>query len=217
MIKLVIIDFDDTLSLTEEACFHLENETARQLGFPPMTREAHLRDWGKPVEQAIVDRIPGIDPKKFMQYHEQIHQQFIKEGKVDVISEENLKFLDSLKASGKKLAILTSRSLQETKHLLHEDHQLSDRIEKFYHKDNSAYLKPDPRVFDQILSDFDVSPHEAAYIGDSLSDAIATKAAGLHFIAVLESGLMREDDFKHLTVDFFATTLPEAFSYISAN
>lgn len=217
MIKLVIIDFDDTLSLTEEACFRLENETARQLGFPPMTREAHLKNWGKPVEQAIVERITGIDPKEFMKKLESTHNQYIQEGRIDIVSEKNLKFLDSLKASGKKLAILTSRSLQEAKHLLHDDHMLGKKIEKFYHKDNSEYLKPDPRVFDQILSDFAVSPHEAVYLGDSLSDAIATKAAGLHFIAVLESGLKTEEDFNHLTVDFFATTLPEALSYISVN
>lgn len=217
MIKLVIIDFDDTLSLTEEACFYLENETAKQLGFPHMTRASHLKNWGKPLEQAIVERIPGIDPKKFMERLEVLHKQFIEEEKIDTITKENLKFLDNVKKSGRRLAILTSRSLQEVKHLLEENHPLNTRIEKFYYKDNSDYLKPDPRVFDKILVDFAVKPNEAIYLGDSVGDAVSAKSAGLHFLAVLESGLRKQEDFKSQPVDFFATTLPEAFNYISLN
>jgi HAD superfamily hydrolase (TIGR01549 family) len=214
MIKLVIIDFDDTLSLTEEACFHIENETAKELGFSPMTRDTHLKNWGKPLELAIVERIPGIDSKKFMKKVEQIHQRFVEERKIDAISEENLAFLVQVKASGRRLAILTSRSLQEAKHLLDKDHPLSTKIEKFYHKDNSEYLKPDPRVFDKVLKDFTVSSHEAVYLGDSIGDATSAKSAGLHFVAVVESGLRNRGDFKTLSIDFFATTLPEAFNYI---
>lgn len=216
MINLVIIDFDDTLSMTEEACFHIENETAQKLGFPPMTREAHLKNWGKPLEQAIVERIPGIDPTAFMQLVYKVHQQHIETGRIDIISNENLEFLDNVKSSGRKLAILTSRSLQEVKHLL-RDHPINTRIEKFYHKDNSEYLKPDPRVFDKVLTDFSVAPNEAVYLGDSVGDAVSAKTAGLHFIAVLESGLRTEEDFIHIPIDSFVKTLPGAFNYISTN
>ena len=216
MIKLVIIDFDDTLSMTEEACFHLENETAGQMGFPPMSRETHLMNWGKPLEQAIGERIPGIDPKIFMQRVEKVHEEFINDGKIDLISQENLEFLDRIKSSGRRLAILTSRSLQEVRHLLHQDHPINTRIEKFYHKDNSAYIKPDPRVFDKVLQDFAVSPEEAIYLGDTVGDAVSAKSAGLHFIAVLESGLRTREDFGAVPVDFFATTLPEAYNFIAA-
>lgn len=217
MIKLVIIDFDDTLCLTETACFELENEAAKRMGFDPMSREVHLKNWGKPVEQAITERIPGIDAKEFMKQLEYVHEEFIRDGRVDVITEDNLQFLDDIKASGRRLAIVTSRSLQEVKHLLEKDHPLNIRIEKFYHKDNSPYLKPDPRVFDQVLEDFSVKPEEAVYLGDTLGDAVSATKAGLHFIAVLESGLKTRDDFQSVNVNFFATTLPEALQYIFEN
>lgn len=217
MIKLVVIDFDDTLSLTEQATFAIENETAALMGFSPMSREAHLKNWGKPLEQAIVERIPGIDPKAFMREVESVHQRFITEGKIDRISDVNMAFLDKVKESGRKLAIVTSRSLQEVRHLLHEDHPLNTIIERFYYKDNSAYLKPDPRVFSKVLDDFSVSPEETVYLGDSLGDAVSAKGAGLHFIAVLESGLKTPEGFAHVPVDFFATTLPEAYSYIASH
>lgn len=200
--------------MTESACFYLENATAEKMGFAPITRQAHLQNWGKPIDQAIVDRIPGINPEAFMQQLEIEHRKFIKLGKIDTTSPINLSFLDNIKAIGKKQAILTSRSLREVRHLLNQDHPLAQRIDAFYHKDNTDFMKPDPRVFDKVFKDFSLSPDETVYIGDSLGDAISAKSAGMHFIAVLESGLRSHDDFQTVYVDFFATTLPEASAYI---
>lgn len=55
---------------------------------------------------------------EFMKLHKIIHKRFIEEG----ISKENFAFLGKIKASGRKLAILTSRSLQEIEHLLQKAH-----------------------------------------------------------------------------------------------
>lgn len=217
MIKLVIIDFDDTLSLTEEACFEIENHIAEKLGFPPMTRKTHQKNWGKPVKEAILERIPGINSKAFMKVLAEILPRFVQKGKIDAISDDNIHTLKKLKNNGKHLAILTSRSFQEVEHLLDENHHLNKLIEKIYHSDNSKYLKPDPRVFDQIIVNFNVKPHEAVYIGDSLGDAISAKGAGIHFIALLESGLRAKEDFKQASVDFFAQTFPEILLYIEKN
>ena len=98
--------------------------------------------------------------------------------------------------------------------MLHDYHPLSSRIEVFYHKDNSDYLKPDPRVFSQVLKHFSVKPKECAYVGDALSDAAAAKGAGMHFIAVLESGVHMEKDFTDYNVDFFAKKFVDITDYI---
>ncbi len=218
MIKLVITDFDDVLSLTEEACFKIENHIAEKLGFPPMTRDIHQKNWGKPVREAILERIPGINPEAFMKIlHKEVLPKFVRQGKIDVISNENIDTLKKLKSDGKRLAILTSRTSHEVKHLLDENHRLNKWIEKIYHTGNSKYLKPDPRVFDQILENFNVKPYETIYIGDSLGDAISARGAGIHFIALLESGLRTREDFKSVHVDFFAQTFPEILSYIEKN
>ncbi|MEK7500385.1 MAG: HAD hydrolase-like protein, partial [Patescibacteria group bacterium] len=87
----------------------------------------------------------------------------------------------------------------------------------FYHKDNLPFLKPDPRVFNQALMDFSIMPDSAVYLGDSVGDAVSAKSAGLHFIAVLESGLRTKPDFNSVSVDFFADRLPEAYTYISVH
>lgn len=43
MIQAVVIDVDDTLCLTEAACFDLENEVLKRMGREPMPRAIHPR------------------------------------------------------------------------------------------------------------------------------------------------------------------------------
>ncbi|KKP66421.1 MAG: hypothetical protein UR68_C0020G0037 [Candidatus Roizmanbacteria bacterium GW2011_GWA2_35_19] len=217
MIKLVIIDIDDTLILTEEACFKMENHIAQKMGFSPMSRQSHLKNWGTHLKAAIVERIPGIDADEFMKNIDKIMPEFIKRKELDIISEINYETLDKIKKLGMKIAILTSRTIAEAKHLLHADHELNRRIEAFYHKENMPYLKPDPRVFDIPLNKFNVRPYEAVYIGDAPNDAKAAKGAGLHFIALMESGIRTKEDFKNLKVDFFASNFPEIIGYLTKN
>jgi phosphoglycolate phosphatase-like HAD superfamily hydrolase len=214
MIKLVIIDFDDTLSLTEEAFFHIENHIAREMGCAAMTRNAHQKNWGVPIQKAIVERIPGINPDVFLQKLGESLPEFAASGKVDGITDINIETLKKLKNKEKHLAILTSRTIKEIKHLLDENHHINRWIEKIYHADNSDYLKPDPRSFRQCLVDFKIAPNEAVYIGDSVSDGISAKGAGLHFIASLESGLRSKEDFRSVSVDFFANSFSEINDYI---
>ncbi|HUD44875.1 MAG TPA: HAD family hydrolase [Patescibacteria group bacterium] len=214
MIKLVVIDFDDTLSQNEEAVFHYENYTIKKMGFPAMSRAAHQKNWGIPMREAIIERVPGIDPDAFITLHKQFLPKFIKDKKIDQISEQNIQTLKKLKKAGKHLAILTSRVYHEVEHLLDKSHLINKYVEKIYHSDSSEYHKPDPRAFDQILSEFNVTPQESVYVGDSLSDGICAKGAGLHFIALLEGGIRNKEDFKSVKVDYFAQTFPDILAYI---
>lgn len=217
MIKLVLIDFDDTLCLTEQACFEMENLVAQKMGFAPMTREVHIRTWGQPLEEAILVRVPGIDADAFMLEVEKIMPKLIQEGSLDVVTDINLQTLDKLKEFGYKTAILTSRTSMEVKHLLDENHPLTSRIDAFYHKGNNEYRKPDPRAYDKALKHFNVKPSDTVYIGDNLNDAISAKEAGLHFIALLESELKTKEDFKSVPVDYFALKFNDILNYVVKN
>ncbi len=215
MLKLILIDFDDTLVQTEAACFELENDIAIRLGHSPMTREAHKRNWGVALRPAILERIPGIDVDKFLKLHQQLLPKYVTVGKFDEVTEENLQALQAVRQSGYKVAILTSRTLAETEHLVHASHPLSNYIDGFYHGDNLEVAKPDPKVFRLPLHHFKVEPHQAVYIGDARKDGECAKAAGLHFIATLESGLLSQQDFQHIPVDSFInhfSRLPQAIA-----
>lgn len=216
MIKAVIIDFDDTLCLTEEACFRLENETLRQMGRKPMTRQIHKSTWGMPLYQAIQLRSPGVDADEFWKRLPAIHEEFIGRGEIDVVTEENLETLDKLAALDKKLMILTSRTEMEIRHLLAPTHALAQRVVAFYHKDNMAYHKPDPRAFEVIERDHGLSGSQCVYVGDSPSDAAAANGAGLHFIANLEGGLRERNSFDDYKVDAFINRFTDVYQAVVA-
>ncbi len=209
MIKAVIIDVDDTLCLTEAACFDLENEVLRQMGRPPMLRAVHIATWGRPLFDAMLERSPGTDMKQFTLLYHPVIEEFVTNGRLDKIPDANYQALDQLLAQGKKLMLLTSRTHAEFKHLLAPDHGLAKRITAFYYQDNMQFHKPDPRAFNELLQDNGVQAGECIYVGDSLSDAKAANEAGLRFIASLESGLRQKADFADFRVDAFIATLPE--------
>lgn len=202
-IKLVILDIDDTLYLTEQISFETENRIAVKMGFAPMSREVHLSNWGKRIQEAIAERIPGIDVPRFMKLFIKENQKLVKQGKLDSLSPSNLETLTILKNLGKIIAIVTSRTYGEVKHLLEGSHPLQDYISDFFYDGNLKYLKPDPRVFDQLLNKYGTSPKEAVYVGDSVSDANCAASRHIHFIATLESGIRCTANFDEVSVDHF--------------
>jgi len=209
MIKAVVVDFDDTLCMTEAASFELENETLKQIGQPPMAREIHLQTWGRTTLDAMPTRSPGVNIEAFKATFYPLLAEFTKSSKFDAIAEENCAALDKLILLGKAIMILTSRSHTEVKHLLEPDHLLARRIKAFYYQDNMQYHKPDPRAFDGLLKDTALQPGQCVYVGDSVSDAKAANEAGLHFIASLESGIRQKQDFDGLRVEAFLDRFPD--------
>jgi HAD superfamily hydrolase (TIGR01549 family) len=144
-----------------------------------------------------------VDPDKFWELMPAVNEEFINNGRIDVVTDENIQALDDLVRSGKRLMILTSRAEIEMLHLLDSKHHLASRIANFYYKENMTHHKPDPRAFEIIEREHGLKPEQCVYVGDSPSDAAAAKGAGLHFIACLESGVRTSDDFSAYPVDSF--------------
>lgn len=214
MINAVVIDVDDTLCLTEAACFDLENEVLGRMGRMPMSHEVHLATWGKPLFDAMLERSPGIDVDEFICEFQPVIAEYIDNGKLDDIPQANYDALDKLIEAGKMVILLTSRTPHELKHMLDPSHQLNGRVRAIYHKGNTKYYKPDPRVFDELFADHQFEPNECVYVGDSPTDAHAANGAGMKFIATLESGLRQKSDFNRYEVDAFVGAFPEIVNVI---
>ena len=220
MIKAVIIDFDDTLCLTEEACFNLENQALKRMGRATMSRDIHKQTWGQQLFEAIKIRSPGVDVETFRQILTGLIPEWTATGRLDAITPESFAALDALADQGRELFILTSRTHKEAEHLIAADHELSGRIKAFYYRDNMQYHKPDPRAFDILLKDHGFTKDECVYVGDSPSDAEAAKKAHMHFIASLESGVRTKNDFAPYAVDRFIarfSDLPAAIASLDKN
>ncbi|HWS33168.1 MAG TPA: HAD-IA family hydrolase [Actinoplanes sp.] len=214
MIKAVIIDVDDTLCLTEATSFELENEVLAAMGRPPMPRNLHLASWGEPLLEAMPKRSPGSDLEQFGPLFHDFMRRHIADGRIDVIPPENLAALDELVLSGRTVMLLTSRTGPEIHHMLAPDHVLTSRITGIYHRDNTRYGKPDPRAFDELLAQTGLSPAECVYVGDSPGDASAAGGAGMTFIACLQSGVRRLDEFDERWVTASIDTFPEVVTVV---
>src|SRR5688572_7749759 len=101
MIEAVVVDFDDTLCLTEAACFEMENETLAAMGRLPMLRDVHTSTWGQPLFDAITVRSPGIDVEEFKVAYHPVIADYTTTGKLDTIPEANYLALDTLIGLGK--------------------------------------------------------------------------------------------------------------------
>lgn len=209
VIEAVIVDVDDTLCLTEAVCFELENEVLAALGRAPMSRAVHLATWGEPLLDAMPRRSPGLDVGRFDTAYREVLRRYVLDGRLDVIAPENLRALDQLVLSGRTVMLLTSRTEAEVAHLLAPDHVLAERVRAVYHAGNTRYGKPDPRVFDELLAATGLAPGQCVYVGDSPGDALAAGGAGLHFIACLQSGVRRREDFDPRHVSAFIQAFPE--------
>lgn len=196
--EAVLFDLDDTLTMSEPACYEMENAALIKQGQPPMQRQVHIDTWGKALPEVISERSPGVDVKRFWPDLLAIHAEWIANGEIDQIPESNVRILNTLGHAGVLLAVLTNRTFEEAKHFLEDGHVLKEIMREIYHSDSTGFRKPDPRVFDLF---FQHHPHIAresvAYVGDAPSDEEAVYNAGLgHAFITLESGLRVPDNFK---------------------
>ncbi|MGW6503858.1 HAD family hydrolase [Nonomuraea angiospora] len=211
----MVIDVDDTLCLTEAACFELENEVLARLGRAPMSRAVHLSTWGLPLLEAMPRRSPGVDLVAFAAAYREVLGAYVADGRVDAVAPENLRALDELAAAGHGVMLLTSRTEAEVAHLLAPDHVLAGRLDGVYHAGNVRFGKPDGRAFDELLAATGLEPAQCVYVGDSPGDAQAANGAGLGFIACMQSGVRRRADFDGHRVDAFIDAFPEMVAVVA--
>jgi phosphoglycolate phosphatase-like HAD superfamily hydrolase len=209
VIRAVVVDLDDTLCLTEAACFALENEVLALMGRAPMSRAVHRSTWGQPLLDAMRLRSPGIDLEAFAAAYPPVLGEYLAAGRLDVVPPENLETLDRLIAGGRDVMLLTSRTEAEVAHLLAPDHVLAGRLTAVYHGGNMRFRKPDARAFDELIAASGLRPGECVYVGDSPGDAQAAGGAGLWFVACLQGGVRTRDAFDEFRVDAFIETFPD--------
>lgn len=216
-IKAVGFDLDDTLVMSEFPAFEFENRILQLMGRPAMDRKVHQATWGMHIGDAISQRSPGINVKEFMRlFQEEWRKHLEHNSDHDKLSAEVNGLLRNLSSKGYFLFILTGRDEFETAHIRTAGHSVAVHFapENIYHKDNVAFPKPDPRAFDWLFG-IGYRPEECLFIGDSLIDAQAACGAGLKFIATLESGLKKPDDFKAYPVTGFINKLSELAGILS--
>ncbi|NUT33063.1 MAG: HAD family hydrolase [Hamadaea sp.] len=211
----MVVDVDDTLCLTEAACFALENEVLAAIGAQPIARDVHLATWGMSLMAALPIRSPGVDLDRFAVAYPDVLRAYIADGRLDAIPAENLQALAALAGQGRAVMVLTSRTAEEMSHLLDAGHPLATTLRAVFHAGNTRFGKPDPRVFDEFFAATGFDPGDCVYVGDSPGDADAARGAGLHFIACLQSGVRTRQAFDGRDVCAYVSAFPEVVAAVA--
>ncbi len=188
-VKAIMIDLDGTLLNTAEDLALSANLMLRDLGLPEQST-ATIRSYiGKGIQKLVKRTLTGqLDGEPDATLFEKALPIYEKHyaNNLSVNTRPYPGVLEGIKAmqqAGFKLACITNKAEAFTLPLLRST-GLYDQFEIVLSGDSLPRKKPDPMPLTHICKHFDVQPHEALLIGDSLNDAIAARAAGCHVFCV---------------------------------
>lgn len=178
-IRVVAFDCDGVMFDTEETNRIFYNAILAQFGLPAMTdaqfRFIHMATVSEALAFLFEGRADMAAVRAATAAYD--YASLIPHMKMEP---HLVKVLTALSPRCKR-AIATNRS--NTMAALLEVHQLTELFELVVTSQDVEHAKPAPDQLYKIMDHFNVSAHEILYIGDSPTDQLAARAAGVPFVA----------------------------------
>ncbi|MCE7914137.1 MAG: phosphoglycolate phosphatase [Nitrosomonas sp. PRO4] len=188
-VKVIMIDLDGTLLNTADDLALSANLMLKDLGMAEQAVSTIRSYIGKGIQKLVKRTLTGQldgepDATLFAKALPIYEKHYAKNLSVNTRPFPGvLEGIEALQQSNFKLACITNKAEAFTLPLLRSTN-LYDRFEIILSGDSLPKKKPDPMPLLHICKHFNVQPHEALLIGDSLNDAIAARAAGCHVFCV---------------------------------
>lgn len=198
--KAVLFDYDDTLVKTRESKWQAIKETARRFYNLTIQDEDIAIFWGKPFEQMLTGSMKNID-----EFERLKEKYFLVTNEFPMEAHEGAANIVNKLLSNYYVGIVTASSQPL---VLADLRQLNFPVNNLYAiqtAEDTAFHKPDPRVFDPILSklkDISIQGQEIVYIGDGVRDYQAARDAGISFIGICH-GTTSKEEFEELGATAF--------------
>jgi pyrophosphatase PpaX len=181
-LSCMIFDIDGTLARTNQLIFATFNHVAqRHLGrsFAP---EEIIALFGPP-EEGAVEKIfgPAMVPtvmEEICLYYRAHHNEMA------AAHDGIIPLLGLLRSHGIRLAVFTGKGRRTTLITL-EELRMMPFFDHVVTGNDVRSFKPNPEGILQVLDTLTVLPNETVMVGDSLSDLVAAREAGVTFAAVL--------------------------------
>jgi pyrophosphatase PpaX len=189
MIKAILFDLDGTLIDTNELIIQSFEYTFRKLFNKEISRKELVKSFGEPLRDTMSkynkDRA-DLMVTTFRSFNETNHDRIVKrfEGVEDGIK--------TLKNSGIKLAVVTSKREKMAKHGL-ELIGIYDYMDVIVTPESTKKHKPDGEPALKACELLKISPQEAIMVGDSHNDILCGKNAGCYTCAVKYTALSLEE------------------------
>lgn len=184
---------DGTLVSSLPVIFHCENEISRKYLRAPLTLEDVISKFGPPAHTIIRDmtrNLPDdVQGRAVSDYYECYRTQVPTRG---LVFPGITELLRKIRGSGRRLALFTGVEKNMMEYTL-TPFKLSEFFEVRITADDIKKSKPDPEGINLALSRINADPKESMYVGDSPTDIVAGKAAGVLTGAALWSPENRGD------------------------
>lgn len=188
-VKVVMIDLDGTLLDTAGDLALAANKMLRELNRPEVP-EATIQSYiGKGIQRLIKRTLTGKmdgepEPALFERAIAIYKRHYAENLCVNTRPYPGIiDGINALRKAGFRLACITNKTEAFTMPLLRATNLLN-YFEIVLSGDSLPKRKPDPMPLLHICKFFNVPPHEALLIGDSLNDTTAARAAGCHIFCV---------------------------------
>ena len=187
MYKACIFDLDGTLTDTLESLTYSVNTTLQELGLSKITRKqcrAYVGEGPRPLLARSLEAV-GDHELVHLEAAVEIYARVFKEGCMYKVAPYDgiIELLTGLKESGLRLAVLSNKPHVQTNKIVASffDEGVFDCVEGLKPE---VPRKPDPTAALAIAECWGIDRKECIYIGDSDTDMMTGKAAGMLTIGV---------------------------------
>lgn len=179
MLKIIAFDCDGVMFDTQKANREYYNQLLSHFGRPSLTDEQFAYIHVHAVEQSVAYLFSSLsDFSEVHRYRKELgYHRFLN---YMVIEPDLKKLLRGLRPEF-KTAIATNRT--DTMDKVLDEFGLTDLFDLVVTALDVPHPKPAPDCLERIFKTFQVAPSEIMYIGDSLLDQQAARAAGTQFVA----------------------------------
>lgn len=192
--RAVLFDFDFTLADSAEGIVVCMNHALGRLGLPPAPSDAIRRTIGLDLRTAL-----GIlAGEEWRSREDDFLEHFVR--KADEVMVASTSFLPgaarvlrTLHDAGYRVGVVTTKYRHRVKDALERD-GLRALVDVIVGADDVPQPKPAPDGLLQAAGSLGIPTGDCVFVGDSEVDAMAARAAGVAFVAVL-SGTTEEEVF----------------------
>ncbi len=192
-LKAVILDMDGTLVSSLPVIYHCENEISLKYLKISLTLEEVIAKFGPPARTIIANMTNSLSEelrsRAVSDYYECYSKNVARKG---LVFPGIIRLLQRIRASGVHTALVTGVEKAMMEYTLNP-FGLSKFFETRISADDVRNGKPDPEGINLALSRIRANASQSIYIGDSPSDMIAGKRAGVLTGAALWSPENRGD------------------------
>ena len=195
MIKACMFDLDGTLANTLDSMAYVANEILRGMGLKEQPTEKFKYYSGEGADMLVRRCLKDAgDPEltHFEECRELYRKKFDEDPLYKVVSYEGItETLQALKKAGVKLAVCSNKPHVAAVKVINK--MFPGAFDLVIGQSDAIRRKPAPDAPLKAAAEFDVSPEECMYIGDTKTDMETGTAAGMHTIGALWGFRDREE------------------------